>query len=141
MITLEVRKTIRATPQQLFDAWTQPSILRRWWGPKGMTCIAAQIDLRIGGGYRIANRFEDGRVIWIAGEFEQIDPPSLLVYTWRVDTQTTPERVTVRFERRGGATDVIVRHERIAEEAAREQHERGWHDCLDGLEALMTDPT
>jgi uncharacterized protein YndB with AHSA1/START domain len=139
MITLEVRKAIRATPQQLFDAWTQPSILRQWWGPKGMTCIDAQIDLRIGGGYRIANRFEDGRVIWIVGEFEQIEPPSLLVYTWRVEPQTTPERVTVRFERRGGETDVSVLHERIAEEVAREQHERGWHDCLDGLQTYVTD--
>jgi uncharacterized protein YndB with AHSA1/START domain len=140
MITLEVRKTIRATPEQLFEAWTRPSILRQWWGPKGMTCIDAQIDLRIGGAYRIANRFEDGRVVWIAGEFERIEPPSLLVYTWRVDSQTTPERVTVRFQLRGGATDVIVLHERIAEEAAREQHKRGWHDCLEGLQAFVTDP-
>lgn len=140
MITLEVRKTIRATPQQLFDAWTQPAILRQWWGPKGVTCIDVQMDLRVGGSYRIANRFQDGRVIWIAGEFEQIESPSLLVYTWRVEPQTTSERVTVRFERRGGATDVIVLHERIAEEAARDQHERGWRDCLVSLQALLTVP-
>jgi Activator of Hsp90 ATPase homolog 1-like protein len=46
--------------------------------------------------------------------------------------------VTVRFEPRGEVTDVVVRHERIADTSARDQHERGWLDCLDGLEALVT---
>lgn len=138
MITLEVRRAIRATPQRLFEAWTQPALLRQWWGPKGVACIDAQIDLRVGGAYRIANRFPDNRVLWIAGEFEQIEPPSLLVYTWRVEPQTTSERVTVRFEPRGEVTDVVVRHECIADTSARDQHERGWLDCLEGLEALVT---
>jgi uncharacterized protein YndB with AHSA1/START domain len=138
MITLEVRKTIRATPQRLFDAWTQPAMLREWWGPKGVKCIEAEVDLRVGGRYRIANRFPDDRVIWIAGEFERIEPPSILVYSWRVEPETMSERVTVRFERRRDATEVIVVHERIAERAARDQHEHGWQDCLDGLEALVS---
>ena len=137
MIALEIRRTIRATPERLFDAWTQPAMLREWWGPKGVVCIDAEVDLRNGGRYRIANQFPDGRVIWIAGEFERIEPPSILVYTWRVEPQTTSERVTVRFERRGDSTEVIVLHERIAEPAARDRHERGWRDCLDGLEAFV----
>jgi len=137
MITLEVRRLIRATPQQLFDAWTQPARLRQWWGPTGVECVDAEVDLRVGGRYRIANRFPDTRVIWIVGEFEQIEPPSLLVYTWRIEPQTSSERVTVRFERQADATEVIVLHERIADRMARDQHEHGWRDCLDGLEALV----
>jgi uncharacterized protein YndB with AHSA1/START domain len=105
MITLEVRKTIRATPQRLFDAWTQPAMLREWWGPKGVQCIEAEIDLRVGGRYRIANRFPDDRVIWIASEFEPIEPPSILVYSWRVEPETTSERLRNRAFRQPGSSN------------------------------------
>jgi uncharacterized protein YndB with AHSA1/START domain len=134
LITLVARKTIRATPERLFDAWTQPPHLRLWWGPRGVKCTAAEVDLRVGGQYRIANRFPDGRTVWITGTFELIEPPDCLVYSWHVEPQTDSERVTVRFERRDESTEVIVLHERIADTRTRDLHERGWRECLDGLE-------
>jgi uncharacterized protein YndB with AHSA1/START domain len=139
MMRLVVRKTIRATPERLFDAWTRPAQLKHWWGPQDVECVDAHVDLRIGGEYRIANRFPDGRVVWITGEFERIEPPNTLVYTWRVEPQTESEHVTVRFERRGGSTEVVVIHERIGDERTRDVHERGWCDCLDGLAAFGSD--
>ena len=139
MIALVVRKTIRATPERLFEAWTRPQLLRQWWGPTAVECIAAHVDLRVGGQYRIANRLPDGRVLWISGRFEQIEPPFLLVYTWHVEPQETPERVTVRFEPGHEGTDVLVLHERIADEPTRDLHERGWNECLSGLEAFINE--
>jgi|SRR5579863_1790082 len=134
MITLIVRKTIPATPERLFAAWTEPGQLQKWWGPEGVECVDPEIDLRLGGRYRIGNRFPDGKVMWIAGEFEVIDPPRRLTYTWYLEgISETTERVTVRFEARGTATEVIVTHERISNEALRDQHAHGWRDCLDGL--------
>ena len=140
MITLVVRKTIRATPERLFDAWTQPTQLRQWWGPQDVECVDAEVDLRIGGQYRIANRFRDGRVVWITGQFEVIEPPHRLEYTWRVEPQTAWERVCVRFERTRGGTDVVVTHDRIGDERTRDTHERGWRECLDDLAELASDP-
>jgi len=136
---LVVRKTIRATPERLFDAWTRPAQLKHWWGPQDVECVDAHVDLRIGGEYRIANRFPDGRVVWITGKFERIEPPDTLAYTWRVEPQTESEHVTVRFERRGDRTEVVVILERIGDERTRDVHERGWRDCLDGLAALASD--
>jgi uncharacterized protein YndB with AHSA1/START domain len=106
----------------------------RWWGPQGVACPAAEIDLRVGGSYRIANQFPDGKVIWIVGIFEVIEPPHRLTYTWKLESQDGPvERVTVSFEAHGAATEVVVTHERIPDEAARTSHERGWIGCLDSL--------
>ena len=134
MTPLIVRRTIRATPEVLFAAWTQPSQLIQWWGPAGVDCVDAQVDLRVGGVYRIANRFSDGRVVWISGEFESIEPPHRLVYTWQLEPNANaPERVTVRFEAHGDATEVVIHHERIADPEARRGHELGWSGCLDGL--------
>jgi len=147
-IALVVRRTIRATPERLFAAWTKPEQLRQWWGPAHVVCATAEVDLRIGGRYRLANQFPDGSVWWISGSFEAIVPPRLLIYSWELAPgeiaaggQAPPEqaieRVTVRFERRGDMTEVIVQHERVADETARVSHEQGWLGCLDGLVELV----
>ena len=132
-IVLVTRRTIRASAARLFEAWTQPDQLRAWWGPRPVTCSGAEIDLRVGGRYRIANELPDGKTLTIEGEFQVIDAPHKLVYTWRAgDDQHS--RVTVLFEARGEATEVIVVHEQIPSETLRDSHEDGWSGCLDGLE-------
>ena len=138
MLSLVAKRTIRATPDQLFAAWTQPSQLKAWWGPAGVQCTDAQVDLRVGGTYRMANRFPDGRIVWISGEFEVIEPPHRLVYTWRLDSmESGSERVTVQFKPLGVFTEVVVVHERITDDDARRGHEQGWAACLEGLEEYM----
>ena len=133
---LVVTRTIRASAERLFAAWTTPAQLEQWWGPKDVRCSCAEVDLRVGGRYRIANDLPDGNTVWIEGEFETITPPHKLVYTWRL-AGGDAERVTVQFNARDEATEVIVVHERIANIAAREEHERGWIGCLDGLADLL----
>jgi uncharacterized protein YndB with AHSA1/START domain len=141
-VTLTVRRSIRASAERLFEAWTQPEQLKQWWGPVSVACIDATVDLRVGGGYRIANQFPDGRVLWIVGEFESIEPSKKLVYTWRLEsTEGAPERVTVTFEARGEQTEVVVTHERIPTKGMRDMHEQGWMGCLDGLAEFVSSAT
>jgi uncharacterized protein YndB with AHSA1/START domain len=141
-VSLVVRRTIQATPTRLFEAWTTADHLIRWWGPTGVECTEANVDLKVGGHYKLANRLPDGSVILIHGEFLEISPPHKLVYTWSTDPDdetkalAETEQVTVRFEARGTATEVIVVHERVAP-ASREGHEGGWVGCLDGLAELF----
>jgi len=138
MLSLVARRAIPATPEQVFHAWTDAAELQKWFGPKGVSCVGAEVDLRVGGRYRIGNRFADGRVVWIAGEFERIEPPRELIYTWNIEPEfAKPERVVVRFEPRGAGTEVIVVHERVPDAAIRERHAEGWEGCLDGLVRLF----
>ena len=133
-LTLVARRSIRAPAERLFDAWTQAEHLTQWWGPRGVHCPHAEVDLRVGGRYRIGNQFADGTLVWISGEFEHIARPFELIYTWLIEPATdAPERVMVRFIEADGSTQVIVTHERIADEAKRAEHEQGWFGCLDGL--------
>jgi uncharacterized protein YndB with AHSA1/START domain len=137
---LVVRRMIRATPERLFEAWTQPSQLKHWWGPEGVTCIAAEVDLRVGGRYRIGNQFSDDSVVWITGEFQVIEAPHRLTYTWQIEeSPESSEVVTVRFEPRDGATEVVITHERIPDRTKRDRHEQGWLGCLDGLVEYLGD--
>jgi uncharacterized protein YndB with AHSA1/START domain len=137
-VTLVVRRVIRASAERLFEAWTTPEQLSVWWGPAGVECIGAEVDLRVGGSYLIENRMADGSVLRIAGIFEVVERPHRLVYTWSVEPgHGERERVTVRFEPRDGATEVIVFHERIPDDATRAGHEHGWVGCLEGLAAYL----
>lgn len=139
--TLIARRVINASREALFAAWTEPRQLSQWWGPKGVECTDVEMDLRIGGAYRIANRMPNGSTLWIVGAFEIIEPPHRLRFSWHVEARTSDiEQVTVTFEPRGAGTEVIVMHERIRNATDRDSHERGWADCLAGLEAYAASP-
>src|ERR1700693_1126996 len=134
MAVLVVHKNIQAPPERLFQAWTQPAQLRHWWGPEGVACIGAEVDLRVGGRYRIVNRLADGKVLWINGEFLSIEAPYKLVYTWALESVAgQTETVTVQFRSQGEATEVIVTHQGIPTVPIRQRHEHGWDGCLGGL--------
>ena len=130
---LQVRRHIRASADRCFSAWTTPECLRIWWGPKGVECIHAEVDLRVGGRYRLGHRLSDGSRLDIVGEFVRINEPRELIYTWAREGDQHFELVTVQFEAKDGGTEVVVLHERIADPAIRESHATGWSGCLDGL--------
>lgn len=137
-LSLLVRRTVRGKPEAVFKAWTEPEQVMRWWGPANVHCAECTIELRVGGGYRIANRLPDDSVIWITGEFLRVEPPHLIEYTWRRGLETAAdsernERVTVRFAARADRTEVTVAHSRIADQTDYDSHDYGWRGCLDGL--------
>jgi uncharacterized protein YndB with AHSA1/START domain len=134
--SLTVRRRVAAPVARLWDAWTSPAALRAWWGPPGVRCTDAEVDLRVGGAYRIANLQDDGSTVWIEGAFEVVEPPHRLVYTWRIGDEPT-SRVTVTFAAVAGGAEIVVHHDRIATPAKRDGHEAGWLGCLDGLDAWL----
>ncbi len=136
--SLTTTRSIAASPERLFRMWTEPEHVQRWWGPEGVECPFAEIDLRPGGAYCIANKMSDGSVILISGVFEVVEPPSRLVYTWTTDKdEREPERVTVSFVPQGDKTEVTVLHELIPDAETAHSHEIGWNGCLAALEMYV----
>lgn len=135
---LNLTRVIRAPRDRVFAAWTDPELLKQWWGPGPVTCPEAEVDLREGGGYRIANREPDGKVVWISGTFERVRAPEELVYTWRMgEAAGSPTLVRVVFRPHPEGTELVLTHERFAVEAARDMHLQGWNGCIDKLEAML----
>jgi uncharacterized protein YndB with AHSA1/START domain len=135
---LSLTRIIRAPREKVFAAWTDPEQLRQWWGPGPVTCPEAEVDLREGGAYRLANREADGSITWISGRFERVRAPEELVYTWAVSF-LPDERTLVRvtFLPHADGTELTVVHERFAVEAVRDMHLQGWGACIDKLEAML----
>jgi uncharacterized protein YndB with AHSA1/START domain len=134
--SLSISRLIRAPRARVFEAWTSPALLVKWWGPEEVTCPEAHVDLRVGGGYRIANRYANGQIVWISGVFEQVEAPERLVYTWQIDLEAGTLVTLSLFEHPVG-TELRLLHERIADPKLRDGHLAGWNGCLDKLDALF----
>jgi uncharacterized protein YndB with AHSA1/START domain len=134
--TLQVRRTIRAPRQRVFDAWTKAEELKAWHAPGPLTVSLAEIDLRPNGAYRIHMRAPDGTEHRVTGVYREIDPPRKVVYTWgwEGDHVVKDSLVTIEFLERGDATEVVLTHA-IADDKERANHESGWTSILDKFQA------
>ena len=135
---LSLTRIIRAPRAKVFAAWTEPELLKQWWGPGLVSCPEAHVDLREGGAYRLANLEADGSIVWITGRFERVRVPEEVVYTWTVSILPgEPTLVRVLFLDHPDGTELVLSHERFALEAVRDMHLQGWNGCLDKLEASL----
>src|SRR6185503_8873889 len=126
--------------QRVFDAWTRPEALKSWAAPGAMTAPVVEVDLRVGGGYRIHMSAPDGKEHRVIGVYREVDPPRRLVYTWTWETMpdVTDSVVTVEFHNRGAGTEVVLRHEGLPSEERRARHEAGWIGCMTKFETVVT---
>jgi len=99
-----------------------------------MTCVA-QADARAGGAYRLSMREPDGKTHNVFGIYWEVIPPEKLVFTWKWEEHPEMEDtlVTLEFLDRGGATELVLVHERLPDEKMRDEHKKGWNGCLDRL--------
>ncbi len=129
------KKVIPATPERVFQMWTDPDKFKLWWGPQGVRCSKVQLELKVGGSYSIENLFSNGDSLIIFGVYEQIIPNQKLIYTWNIG-QSKAERVTVLFVEHENGTEVTVIHQRITDVESKHRHALGWEGCLDKLHSF-----
>ena len=144
--SVRVSRVIRAPADRLFRAWTDPLELQHWWhlDEEGWQFAGASVDLRVGGGYRVAMIDPDGRTHTAIGVYREIHPPARLSFTW--DWENPANRVgdtlvTIEFrEAADHQTEVIVTH-RFEDASRIGMHEQGWTQLLRVLErSLATVP-
>ena len=136
--SLTMTRIIRAPRERVFAAWTTPEMLLKWWGPGHVTCPEAEVDLRPGGEYRIANKEQDGSITWIFGTFAEVTPPRKLIYDWNVSIlDINPTQVIVEFNAHAEGTELVITHSRFPEPDIRDMHLQGWGGCLDKLDQLL----
>jgi uncharacterized protein YndB with AHSA1/START domain len=137
--TLSIRRTYRAPAQAVFDAFTSPEVMRRWWhAERDWETSEAEVDLRVGGAVRVVMRdpvadAENGG----GGRYTEIDPPRRLAFTWLWDDMTTRMLIEIDFEERDGATVVRFTHSGLWDEEAVRSHDGGWNSAFDGLQRML----
>jgi uncharacterized protein YndB with AHSA1/START domain len=139
--SLTLKRRLKAPPAQVFSAWTDPEKLIRWIGPSDTIANSAraELDVRVGGRYRISFKTENGEYHEVHGVYREVAPPSRLVFTWA--WHSTPEReslVVLTIAEDGDGTMLTLHHEQFFDEQARDGHRRGWTGTLDRLDSYLS---
>ncbi len=96
-------------PRELvFKAYTDPTLVPRWWGPRGLTTVVDKMDVKMGGIWRYIQRDADGNEYGFRGVYHQVTSPERLVYTFEFEGM--PGHVlleTITFEDHNGKTRII----------------------------------
>jgi uncharacterized protein YndB with AHSA1/START domain len=152
-----ITRTLDAPRELVWKAWTEPERIMRWWGPKGFTSPACEIDLRVGGKYLSCMRSPDGKDYWSRGVFREIKRHERLVMTDSfadAEGNTVPASyygmsgdwplemlITLTLEEQEGKTKLTISHsgtEGVSDED-RKNMQQGWDESLDKLaEALVS---
>jgi uncharacterized protein YndB with AHSA1/START domain len=133
--SLTLQRRINTSPARIYSAWTEPSQIVKWMHPGNTDVIYVEMDVRVGGRFRLIMRAPDGEEHDVSGTFREVVRDEKLVYTWA--WHSTPEReslVTLTLRRDDELTLLTLKHEQFFDETARDNHEGGWNQALDGLE-------
>ena len=138
---VRIERTFEAPAEDVFDAWTSPEVMRRWYhaSPDWET-PEAEVDLQVGGTWRVVMRAPDGSEHELSGEYTEIERPHRLSMTcnFNDDPSGTEQLVELTFSESEGSTTVVLVNSRIPDEDRRASQDRGWGLCLGNLDGALT---
>ena len=151
---LVIERVFDAPRELVWKAWTDPEMVKRWWGPRDYTAPVAEIDFRVGGKSLNCMRSSEGQEIWSVGTYREIVPMERFVTTDSfadADGNVVPAThygmpediplemlLTVEFEDLGdGRTKMTLRHEGLPAGEMKEGAGAGWNESFDKLAELL----
>ena len=137
---LNLVRAYPVAPEKVWRAWTDAQAVKKWWGPgPGEPVAVAELDVRVGGRFRIVFGGPKGTDHEVQGVYQEVAPNRKLVFTWTWP-RTTPEResvITITLKASGGGTDFAFRQEQFFNEAVRDGHLGGWTSTFAKLERVV----
>lgn len=139
---LVTTRTFNAPPRIVFKTWSEPDLFKQWWVPKsmGMVLLSCDMDIRVGGKYRLEFKHPQGgdQPIAFFGQYKEVTPPKKLVWT----NEESPDSplTTVTFEDKGEKTFLTL-HELYPSKEARDNAfqdmPEGMGETFDQLDAFL----
>ena len=137
--SVRISRRIHATPDELFDAWTDPESVRVWMCPGDVSEARARLDPRVGGKYQI-DMVAPNATFEHTGEYLVVDRPRKLSFTW-ISMPTNNQRTVVTIDLKpisAGETELTLTHEGFPSAESATNHRMGWGMILDKLAATLT---
>jgi uncharacterized protein YndB with AHSA1/START domain len=138
--SLTLTRRFRARPEKVWTAWTDPETLIGWFCTTKAKpgSMRAELDVRAGGRYRISFEMQSGEYSEVGGVYREVVPNEKLVFSWA--WHSTKEReslVTVSIRPDGAGSLMVFTHEQFFDEAARDNHAKGWSELFGQLETIL----
>ena len=150
---LVITRVFDAPRELVWKSWTDPELVKRWWGPEGFTAPYIKIDLRVGGQSLYCMRAPDGKDYWSKGVYREIVPPERIVTTdsfaddkgnivpatfYGMSAEFPLELlVTLTFEEYEGKTKFTLKHSGFPAGPDKEDAQTGWNQSLDRLAKML----
>jgi uncharacterized protein YndB with AHSA1/START domain len=132
-----------APRQMVWDAFSKPELLKRWFGPRGWNLSACDVDHRVGGGFRFVLRGPDGREMGMRGTYRELEPPARSVHLESFDDYPGESVVTAVYTEKGGKTTMTVTVEypsaEVRDIVMRSGMEHGAAESYDKLAELLAE--
>jgi uncharacterized protein YndB with AHSA1/START domain len=139
--TLFMKRTFKASREEVFNAWTKPDMLKQWFaGSDDMVGSVAEVDLRLGGMFRMGMKhLPTGKEHIATGVYKEIKFPERLVFTWKWEERPDDAemRITVQLAEQDGLTEMHFTHEYMPNKKDRDEHEHGWTTCFKKLATVL----
>jgi uncharacterized protein YndB with AHSA1/START domain len=137
---LVMTRTFNGPARIVFEAWTKPELLKRWWVPKstGLCLLSCEADVRTGGRYRFEIGHEASKPMAFFGRYLEVTPHSRLV--WTNEESDDGALTTVTFEENDGKTLLVMSElypSKAALDAATAGMEGGMSESLAQLDELL----
>ncbi len=137
---VSLHRILKASPEKVFRAFTDPLALATWIPPYGFLCTVHEMDVKVGGGYKMSfTNFSTGNSHSFGGKYVDIKPNEFLQYTDKFDDPNLPgEMMTSVWLRKSVAgTEIKILQEGIPAAIPADMCYLGWQDSLDKLARLV----
>jgi uncharacterized protein YndB with AHSA1/START domain len=136
--SIVIKRVFAASAERVFAAWTQSDLLKQWMGPGPVTVSVAEVDLVVGGAYKLVMNDPEGGTHIPSGTYEEIVANEKLVFSWSWADSDEVTRVTIELREVGNnETELTLTHVGFAATEVRDHHEEGWNGCLDKLATAL----
>ena len=105
---IQMTRVFDAPRHLVFDAFSKPELLKRWFGPRGFSLVVCEVDLKVGGGFRFVLRGPDGKDMGMRGVYREIVRPERSVHMESFDDFPGEAQVTSVFVEKDGKTTLTV---------------------------------
>jgi uncharacterized protein YndB with AHSA1/START domain len=136
--SLVIRRRIAATPEELFEAWTDADGMREWMCPGDIRRAEVRMELRVGGSLLVIMH-DDEKAYEHKGQFTIIERPSKLAFTWiAAATDMQPTLVTVEFLPISKTeSELVLTHERFPRKEPADRYRGGWSQIVARLDTYL----
>jgi uncharacterized protein YndB with AHSA1/START domain len=138
--TVQLHRVIRTTPEKLYRAFTEADAMSRWLPPNGYTCTVHEMDVKVGGHYKMSFRnFTTGNSHSFGGTYVELEPGARLRYTDKFDDPNMPGEMqtTITLKKVLCGTELTVEQSGIPSMIPTEMCYLGWQESLTHLITLV----
>ncbi len=138
--SVSIHRVLRAPPERVYRAFTDPFAMAKWLAPNGFTCQVHHMDVKLGGTFRMSfHNFSNGHTHSFGGQYLELKPGEFLRYTDQFEDPNLPGVlvVTVKLEAVSCGTDLVATQENIPDLIPLEMCYLGWQDSMRQLAELV----